>query len=387
MSLSEESWVAMKRPTENNEEEVSRKLQKVEKATSNIDGFDVFMKHMINAVREDIQSLNHVSEEMLRNRCFIMALVRTNSWALTWSPEFMDDREIVLEAFIGPGSEHLFGCAESISTEIFQHVSQRLRDDREIASAAVSSHYETMAYVSDRLKDDKDFIMTELNREYSENMWAYAECSVRLQNDRDVALTAIVQALGYGEILEYVPHKFLNDKDFILDVSRQNGYVLEYVEQFQNDKEVVMAAVRNCGKVLEYASPELRGDREIVMAAVRQNGYALQYASDELRGDREIVLAAVVQNGLVLRYASEVLKSNCMLQWISTTNLELLWAKQRLALAKSTMPMHSRYTIDSLSVLTRDLIDLIGKYISPSLSISAIANKCEYWTNDGTVRV
>jgi len=56
-----------------------------------------------------------------------------------------------------------------------------------------------------------------------------------------------------------------------------------------NNKDVVMEVVKQDGYVLRYASDELRNDKEVVLEAVRQNGLALQFASDELKNDKEFM--------------------------------------------------------------------------------------------------
>jgi hypothetical protein len=101
------------------------------------------------------------------------------------------------------------------------------------------------------------------------------------------------------------------DRDVILPIIKDSGYVLEYAsEELRADKEVVMVAVKNSGYALEYASEELQADKEVVLAAVKQHGFALKYASEELRSDREVVLAAVKDDGDALQFAGDSLKND-----------------------------------------------------------------------------
>ena len=99
------------------------------------------------------------------------------------------------------------------------------------------------------------------------------------------------------------------DRDVILTIIKDSGYVLEYAsEELRADKEVVMVAVKNSGYAFKYASEELRADKEVVLAAVKDSGYALEYASKKLQGDKEVVLAAIKNDGGAINYASDELK-------------------------------------------------------------------------------
>jgi len=63
-----------------------------------------------------------------------------------------------------------------------------------------------------------------------------------------------------------------------------------------NDKDFVLEKVKQDGWCLYYASKELRGNKEVVLEAVRQSGGALRFASKELRKDKEVVLEAMIQD-------------------------------------------------------------------------------------------
>ena len=85
------------------------------------------------------------------------------------------------------------------------------------------------------------------------------------------------------------------DREFILEVVRQQGTALEYASaELKADREVVLAAVSDNGLALKYAG-EFQNDREVVLAAVRMNGGVLEHVSAEFKNDREVVRAAVSQ--------------------------------------------------------------------------------------------
>jgi hypothetical protein len=80
----------------------------------------------------------------------------------------------------------------------------------------------------------------------------------------------------------------------------------------RNDKEVVMAAVAQSSGPLEYASDELKNDKEFMLAIFKEQGWI--NASDEFQTMKEVMMAAVAQNGNALEYASDELKNDKELQ-------------------------------------------------------------------------
>lgn len=120
--------------------------------------------------------------------------------------------------------------------------------------------------------------------------------------------------------LEHVSEELKANKDFMISLVSQNGFVLKDVsEALQNDKDVVIAAIKNNGAVLKHASDALKTDKDVVMTAVSNPnitdifgnvGGALVHASDELKADRDVVIAAVSNDKLALGYASEKLQND-----------------------------------------------------------------------------
>ena len=63
-----------------------------------------------------------------------------------------------------------------------------------------------------------------------------------------------------------------NDKEFVLERVKQNGYDLQYAsEELRKDKEVVLEAVKKYPRALEYASDELQKDKEFALSALKEH--------------------------------------------------------------------------------------------------------------------
>ena len=89
-----------------------------------------------------------------------------------------------------------------------------------------------------------------------------------------------------------------------------------FVDSNANNREFILAAVRQNGSVLDLVDERYKQDKKIVMAAVKQNGYALQYADDSLKQDNEVVMAAMKQKSDALYDADESLRFNEEMQML-----------------------------------------------------------------------
>jgi len=73
------------------------------------------------------------------------------------------------------------------------------------------------------------------------------------------------------------------------------GYEIKYTT-----KEDALKAITNYKYSIEYASDELLEDKNFILEVVKIDGWFLKYASDELRADRNFLLECVKQNSHIL---------------------------------------------------------------------------------------
>jgi hypothetical protein len=120
--------------------------------------------------------------------------------------------------------------------------------------------------------------------------------------DRDFLLDVLKQN---SEVFRYIPEEFQEDRDFVLQAAARNGLVLQYLSpDFQGDREVVATAVENNGRVFMYASAALRENSEFALEMCKKNYEALSGASDSLRNDREFVSECLRNDWRSFQYAS-----------------------------------------------------------------------------------
>ena len=248
---------------------------------------------------------------------------------------FNRDRDFIMRVQAYGQAEH----AVSRSSDALQYAGRIVRQDKEVALAAIDSLREfsyNMPYdevsmelkkilvlVGPKLRADKDFILKAI--EISKNPHVVLEnAAPELLKDKEFMLSvvAILSNAYNDEEMEYLAKNILiRDKDFIMTSVLINPRMLHFLpEEFQNDEEIVLQALRSKNPIhpgkeaLLYT--DLVNDRDFALRAVRVNGLALQTlietTEDEhwkpYQNDQEIAIEAVKQNSQALRYVSPDLR-------------------------------------------------------------------------------
>lgn len=258
-----------------------------------------------------------------------------------------DDRNVALLAF----SKEL---TANTSRSDLSWVSERLRDDEDVANAAVSVWISNYEYLSDRLKlnellalqfiqknpycFDKIHDSFKSNRAFilsaiTSNSKVIDHIAPIFQEDREiVSLAAQTYPGAYAYYLSLAPPDFLNNRSNVIQiVSKYPRAIQQLSEDLKNDKKIVSAAIRKNPAAAEY-SPALQTDREFAfemvaingivilyleqfrndegfaMDCVKRNGLDLQFFQDSIRNNKHIVLEAFKQNGESIFFASDALK-------------------------------------------------------------------------------
>ncbi|CAE7514030.1 SART1 [Symbiodinium natans] len=133
-------------------------------------------------------------------------------------------------------------------------------------------------------------------------------CSEELLLDKELVLAALHEC---GTALRFVPLPLRRDHEVVRTALRNDGEALVHAPaQLQANKELVAEAVAQAGEALRHASPLLKQDRSFVLEAVRRRAKSFLYAAATLRNDKAFVIAAVRVNGDVLTYVPQVLRTD-----------------------------------------------------------------------------
>jgi len=170
-------------------------------------------------------------------------------------------------------------------------------NNKEEVLEAIRQNGLNIIYASKEIKEDEEVLLEAIGN----NSEAIREVNAALLGNKEFMLKALARsnnATNYrldANPLIYASEELKHDKEFVLEVVKQNGSALRYADYFKKDKDIVIEAVKSNGFALEYADETLRNDKEVVLEAVKKFGYALMEASWELKDDKDVVMAALKQ--------------------------------------------------------------------------------------------
>ena len=133
------------------------------------------------------------------------------------------------------------------------------------------------------------------------------KASERLQNDIDVARASVLLTMDIpndDRTSEYafaqLSDELKDNKDFVLEVIKNNKYSIIYVSQrLLNDKDVVIAA----GSKGLKATKTLKNDRDVLITIAKNDPWFLEDAPSSVRKDIEIVYICCRLQPMLIRYA------------------------------------------------------------------------------------
>ena len=237
---------------------------------------------VIETLKNDGMELKHVSDELKNDREVVLAAVKQNGMALEYaSDELKKDKEIVKAAIIA----YNFPEKESLKDEV-----KRFRENHKSVILGSSYHSESvLEFVSDELKDDY-----EIAKCVAENdPYSFYFLGPEMRKNKELAWLAFENTDFSRDPCSCLPSEVLDDEEFVLKAVEKEPFVFnEISSRLKGNKEIALTAIKN-GLSLKDVSDELKNDREVVLAAVRNYGDALKYASDELKNDLLVVLNAI----------------------------------------------------------------------------------------------
>lgn len=136
--------------------------------------------------------------------------------------------------------------------------------------------------------NDKEFVLDRVKKDGFELKYASEE----LKNDKEVVLEA-VKAIGEKTELKHELENVLN-----------RGQELE-LEEILLDLVKAYAIHEYDTPVGDYVSEKLRNNKEFMIEVVKQDGYALEFAGEEQKNNTEVVLEAGKQDGYALKFAGK----------------------------------------------------------------------------------
>jgi hypothetical protein len=295
----------------------------------------------------------HERGRFTRTDCFSVDLLKLmESKGCEWginnlSEDIRDNKNAILLAFSNKWSTNLRRYDLS-------YVSQRLRDDDDVAELAIDCWSDNYLLLSDRLKC-KELLALNYIKNCPENFQRISETlksnknfvlaavdakpevidhlQDTFQTDPEIVMLAMQSYPGaYVYYLSLAPPEFFHNKSNIIDIVSKYPMAIRYLsDELRNDREIAACAIRKKAEAAEFV-PALKTDRDFslqmtaingsvirylesfgkdeyfALECVRHNGLNLQYFNDTIRRDKHIVLEAYKQNKDSFSFAADALR-------------------------------------------------------------------------------
>ena len=164
---------------------------------------------------------------------------------------------------------------------------------RELALERVKANGWNLQELDQEFKKDPSIVMAAIKQAHG---LVFEHADQSLKNDRKF-VSEILKLFNGGSAIKFADDTIKNDREFVLEAVKSSGGGIMYDfidgflfnEKFMKDKEIILEGVKNDGSLLEYVDESLKKDKEVVLAAVKFDGDALEYADDSLKNDPEIL--------------------------------------------------------------------------------------------------
>lgn len=256
--------------------------------------------------------LTLVDKKLMDDESFVEPLVKNNGCYLPYlSTRLLDDKAFLLKM-----TNFLCCGHKSACIGMFENVSDRLRDDYDLAVMACREQAPNLDAVSDRIINDFNFweeilkVSTSLTMagydgygaRYEEALYASPALDLsRIRNPQVIAAilqSSDIKASDFGEKISA-----LTDRALLLTMVKSDGLALDFVsDELKNDKEFVYWATLENPAALEFASAAIKGDRGFVTDLIAKSPGIFQYASEDVRSNRTVALSVINKKPEMVNY-------------------------------------------------------------------------------------
>ena len=273
------------------------------------------------AVKNSGNALEHVSEKLKDDFDVVMAAVTNNGMSLKYaSTRLRADLEIVKAAtlstkgcaiyyasYVIRDNEDFAVWLMGISPSSYKYLSNRLMQDLDIFSLALSGYPKIFSFAPDSLKDNNyaayDAVLARpKNLKYVSN---------RLRNEEYIVIPALAHD---PKLLKYASDRIRDNRKIIEFMLSLRPSSLKYVpDKFRDDEDLVIRTVKT-GSILctDYVSDRVKRSRRFWVAAINAGKVVLDDIPDELKDDYELFELAVEKNPLCIKYASERIRDSML---------------------------------------------------------------------------
>ncbi|TXI93217.1 MAG: DUF4116 domain-containing protein [Neisseriales bacterium] len=226
--------------------------------------FDLRMKYA--------SPLEYIPEKYRDNEEIITIAMENDPTALQFASfRLKNSREFVIKAI-------------DINPYQFVYASEDLRNDKEMVLYAIKDNY-GWSYIA--FYDEEKKYLYDFDGVHIEGYEIFEHVSKRLKLDREF----ILEVLKYnGRILTCLDNSLRLDRELILTAVSSPILIFEYLDPLsQDDEEIASLGVRKSGYSIRYASERLKGNKNIARLAIDNDYSAIEYIAYELLDDPDIL--------------------------------------------------------------------------------------------------
>jgi hypothetical protein len=282
--------------------------------------------------------LNNISSQLLDNKHAILAaLKKSNSlnlrrYDLSYVSEKMrDDIDVAF-------------AAVSIWEINYKYISSILQLDTELALKYIKKFPNEFEVLPKQLRTEKDFLLKAVEGQ-PELIDHFPEF---LQTDKDLVLTAAkTDPLAFGYNISLAPQHFMQDNLMLKKLVQKNPKVLLQLEhELAKNEELLRIAIKKdvqiiklikgiqsdynlaikltmiTGEIIQYLDT-LQYNPRFALECMEKNGLNLQFFPEEIRSNESVVIAAIKQNKNALIYASSSIRDRLTIEEIPKNDSSL----------------------------------------------------------------
>lgn len=252
---------------------------------------------MKKAIAHNGLNLEFASDELKKNKDFLLSAVEENKDAV----KFIPSNFLELEIFV----KDMIEKVNSVTNSIFELIPENLKKNKSILikiAQKIQLGRELEGYFD---KNDFQFF-SEVVKKNGDFIYFASE---KLRDDEELVKAAI----KFGDCnLRNISERLRNDPEMVIWAIENNrpAKLRSAGEIARDDFDVIKTAVCRQGGALGWASDRLKDDNEIVKLAVNEDPFALKYASERIRNDKTFVLKICEKEIHAYIYAGDSLWSD-----------------------------------------------------------------------------
>ena len=204
------------------------------------------------------------SSYLKNDRSFVLKVVEKSGWRFQFASEKLrDDRDVAMAAiksFVG-----------DVEQAPLKHASKRLQSDREIVVESIKTCPESLKFAPETFKDDTKIATQVLSSAVNDNSTCMNFFSDRIKDEKEFALSAVKTDPRF---FKYVSSRLKADRDVVFQTVKLSGVLLEFAsDPCKNDKEVVREAIKSDKGAWAHVSPTLKADPELMLLMLQGGEY------------------------------------------------------------------------------------------------------------------